>query len=193
MADAQVQRNSKKQVQILITAEDLFSRYGLKKVSVEEICRKAGASKMTFYKYFPNKSDLFRQIWNLWIEEGYDYLDEVNERDIPFPEKIRLILEYKLDFAARMNPDLIEEILHTDLDMHALTTRLMAWLLKAQARGDIRSEIRPEFLLAAFDKVYYGLTRDDELRKLYPDIAEFTKEIFNFYFYGIMGKPATEN
>ena len=180
MAHAQVQRNSKKQAQILRTAEDLFSRYGIKKVSVEEICRKAGASKMTFYKYFPNKSDLFRQIWNLWIEEGYDYLDEVNERDIPFPEKIRLILEYKLDFAARLNPDLIEEMLHIDLDLHAFTARLMAWLLEAQARGDIRPEVRPEFMLASFDRVYYTLAQDGDLRGLYPDIAEFTKEIFNF-------------
>ena len=193
MADAQVQGNSKKQAQILKTAEDLFSRYGLKKVSVEEICRKASASKMTFYKYFPNKSDLFRQIWNQWVEEGLDYLDEVNELDIPFPEKIRLILEYKLDFAARLNPDLIEEILHFDLDIHAFTARLMAWFLEAQTRGDIRSETHPEFLLAAFDKIYYALARDDELRKTFPDIAEFTKEIFNFYFYGIMGRPAAEN
>ena len=193
MADAQVQGNSKKQMQILKTAEELFSVHGIKKVSVEEICRKAGASKMTFYKYFPNKSDLFRQIWNQWIEEGFGYLDEVNELDIPFPEKIRLILQYKLDFQAKLNPDLIEEILHIDLDLHAFTARLMAWFLEAQATGDIRPEVRPEFLLAAFDKVYYALARDDDLRKLYPDIAEFTKEIFNFYYYGIMGRPASEN
>ena len=193
MAGAQVPRNSKKQAQILKTAEDLFSRYGLKKVSVEEICRKAGVSKMTFYKYFPNKSDLFRQIWNQWIEEGYDYLDEVNERDVPFPEKIRLILGFKLDFAARLNPDLLEEMLHFDFDTHAFTGRIVDWLLEAQARGDIRPEIRPEFLLGAFDSVYYPLFKDDELRKLYPDIAEFIKEIFNFYFYGIMGRPAGEN
>ena len=193
MADAQVQRNSKKQAQILKTAEDLFSRYGIKKVSVEEICRKAGVSKMTFYKYFSNKSNLFEQIWDLWIEEGYNYLDEVSELDIPFPEKIRLILQYKLDFAARMNPDLIEDFLHIDLDLHAFTARLLAWLLEAQVRGDIRPEVRPEFMLASFDRLYYTLARDDDLRGLYPDIAEFTREIFNFYFYGIMGKPAAEN
>jgi AcrR family transcriptional regulator len=193
MSGAQVQRNSKKQAQILKTAEALFSRYGIKRVSVEEICRKAGASKMTFYKYFPNKSDLFKHIWGLWIEEGYDYLDEINERDIPFPEKIRLILEYKLDFAARMNPDLIEEVIHIDLDMQAFTAHLMAWFLEAQTRGDIRPEVRPEFMLAAFDRVYYALAKDDDLRNLYPDIDEFIKEIYNFFFYGIMGKPASEN
>jgi len=34
-------------------------------VSVEELCREAGASKMTFYKYFANKAELFRdESWN---------------------------------------------------------------------------------------------------------------------------------
>jgi hypothetical protein len=34
-------------------------------VSVEELCREAGASKMTFYKYFANKAELIRdESWN---------------------------------------------------------------------------------------------------------------------------------
>jgi hypothetical protein len=34
-------------------------------VSVEELCREAGASKVTFYKYFANKAELIRdESWN---------------------------------------------------------------------------------------------------------------------------------
>ena len=162
------------------------------KVSVEEICRKAEVSKMTFYKYFANKEDLFRHVWDQWIEDGFTYLDDIDALNIPFPEKIRTILQYKLDFAARMGSDLIEDFLHTDIDIHSFSDRLLEWLLEAQARGDIRPGVRPEFMLAAFDRIYYTLSRDDELRGLYPDIAMFTREIFNFYFYGIMGLPAEE-
>ena len=192
MAERRIQKISKKQARIVETANDLFRRYGIKKVTVEEICRKAGASKMTFYKYFANKSELFLHIWNQWVEKEFDNLDEVNELDIPFPEKIRLVLQYKLDFTARIGPDLLEEIFHYDLDIHAFTPRILAWLLEAQARGEIRPEVRPEFLFGAFDRIYYTLIRDDDLRKLYPDISEFIKEIFNFYFYGIMGQPGRE-
>ncbi len=192
MAERRIQKISKKQARIVETANDLFRRYGIKKVTVEEICRKAGASKMTFYKYFANKSELFLHIWNQWVEKEFDNLDEVNELDIPFPEKIRLVLQYKLDFTARIGPDLLEEIFHYDLDIHAFTPRILAWLLEAQARGEVRPEVRPEFLFGAFDRIYYTLIRDDDLRKLYPDISEFIKEIFNFYFYGIMGQPGRE-
>ena len=53
---------SKKQQQIIETAEELFFRHGIKRVTVEEICQKASVSKMTFYKYFANKNDLAEHI-----------------------------------------------------------------------------------------------------------------------------------
>ena len=49
---------SKKLQQITQTAYDLFWRHGIKRVTIEEICRTSGVSKMTFYKYFDNKNDL---------------------------------------------------------------------------------------------------------------------------------------
>ena len=48
--------------QIVETATDLFMRFGVKRVTVEEICRTAQISKMTFYKYFNNKIELAEYI-----------------------------------------------------------------------------------------------------------------------------------
>ena len=41
-------KNKKKQ-SIIKASRDLFMRYGIKRVTVEEICETAGVSKMTFY------------------------------------------------------------------------------------------------------------------------------------------------
>ena len=49
---------TKKQDQIIQAGRHLFWKYGMKRVSIEEICREAGVSKMTFYKYFANKTAL---------------------------------------------------------------------------------------------------------------------------------------
>ena len=48
--------------EIVEAGRQLFFRYGLKKVTVTEICTGAGVSKMTFYKYFPNKQALAKTI-----------------------------------------------------------------------------------------------------------------------------------
>ena len=39
-------------------------------MTVEEVCREAAVSKMTFYKYFQNKVELVRTIRDNWVEEG---------------------------------------------------------------------------------------------------------------------------
>ncbi len=43
-------------------AEPLFERFGLRKTTVEEICRAVGASKRTFYELFADKVDLARRL-----------------------------------------------------------------------------------------------------------------------------------
>ena len=40
------------------TAKNLFFKFGLRRVSVEEICKKASVSKMTFYRNFNNKEHI---------------------------------------------------------------------------------------------------------------------------------------
>ncbi len=44
--------------QILRTSEDLFAQYGIRSVSIDDICKRLGISKKTFYVYFEQKADL---------------------------------------------------------------------------------------------------------------------------------------
>ena len=43
---------------IVLLAEEMFSLYGLKSVSIDDLCKKMGMSKKTFYEYFATKEDL---------------------------------------------------------------------------------------------------------------------------------------
>lgn len=44
------------------TALSLFSQHGWKHISVDEICRQANVSRVTFYKHFKNKKILLMQL-----------------------------------------------------------------------------------------------------------------------------------
>ncbi len=48
-----------KEIRILAAAQELFSRYGLRKTSIEEIAKSAGLGKGTVYLYFRSKEDIF--------------------------------------------------------------------------------------------------------------------------------------
>ena len=47
---------------IIATAQELFSRFGLRKTTLEEIIRRANVAKGTLYKYFSNKEVLFMEV-----------------------------------------------------------------------------------------------------------------------------------
>jgi len=55
LTDSQIKRRQ----QIFDAAENLFERYGFKKTTILDLCKAAGLSKPTFYKYFKNKEYLF--------------------------------------------------------------------------------------------------------------------------------------
>jgi AcrR family transcriptional regulator len=48
-----------KEIRIIEAAQILFSRYGLKKTSIEDIAKSAGLGKGTVYLYFRSKEDIF--------------------------------------------------------------------------------------------------------------------------------------
>jgi AcrR family transcriptional regulator len=51
-----------KEREIVDTARSLVSRHGLKKVTIDDIARKAHVSKATVYKYFRNKTEIFDEV-----------------------------------------------------------------------------------------------------------------------------------
>ena len=192
-------KKSKKPTQIVETSENLFKRFGIKRVTVEEICRKANVSKMTFYKYFPNKIELVKYIWNSWYEEGFGKFDEINAMKIPITEKLPLMIEWKMGLISDMSSEFIEEYIHVDSELQEFMLeyiqksykRFMDYIVGWQKNGDIRPEIRPEFLIAVLDKLQ-EIFGDDNLKKLYNDHTEFVHELHKLFFYGILPRPGSE-
>lgn len=186
---------SKKQHQIIDTAEELFFRHGIRRVTVEEICQKAGVSKMTFYRYFTNKIDLVKYISYAWLEKGEKKLAEVRATDIPFPEKLQIMLGYRLQVMATMSTEFIEEYMQLDFYVpiqQAWLQRVVQFLAEAQREGYIRPGVRPEFILIVVNKLN-ELVEDEYLKSLYPNYVELSREVFNFLYYGILTGDHSEN
>ena len=180
-------KRSKKREQIVQTAERLFSRFGAKRVTVEEICQEAGASKMTFYKYFPNKVELVRSIRDDWVEDGFRKFDEINATDIPFPEKINLMTRWKVEFTSRVNAEFIRELVSIDDVMDQAKQRFIGNITNAQINGEIRPDIKPEFLMLVVDKIY-ELVKEDRWKSVFSDFSEFQEQVRTLIFFGLLSR-----
>lgn len=177
--------------QLIQTSEALFIQHGMKRVTVEEICTQANVSKPTFYKYFQNKEAIARRIVELWIEDILQRIDEIEEREIPFSEKMKLILEMKLELSARPGPEFTKDLLPLSIDFSSGYQRVMEFFIASQGKGDIREDIRPEVLLAAFT-VLHQLIKDPKIRSLYSNPESISGDVFKLFYYGALSASQRE-
>jgi len=192
MKSARRKNGSRKMNRIIETATGLFMEHGIRRITIEEICLTAGASKMTFYKYFDNKIDLLRHIWERWFDEGYRVLDEIDAMDISFAEKMQRLIEYKMDLLSRMSPEFLGEVIHASPELAAFIgemkaknlSRFMGFVERAQERGDMR-KMKPEFFMAVMNGLQ-EIVSDEELAKTYPDRLTLIHDVHDFLFFGIL-------
>ena len=180
--------------QLLETARHLFKRYGMKRVTIEEICQTANVSKMTFYKFFKNKTDLARHLIDRMITENMSQYRAIMDQDIPFPEKVEKTIEMKLEQARDVSQEYFHDVTQapdpqfaefiTGKQQEAFQEVLRDYL-EAQKRGDLRKDMRPEFILYFLNHMVEMLT-DERLVKLYDSPEDLIIELTKFFFYGIM-------
>ena len=90
---------------LLAAGREFFSRYGLRKTTVEELARKAGIAKGTFYLFFPSKEALYREVLlsvmpdmvKRLLERSFGVAEDVREALVLYQkELVRLIEENEL-------------------------------------------------------------------------------------------------
>jgi AcrR family transcriptional regulator len=180
--------------QLTATAHDLFMRFGIRRVSVEEICSEANISKMTFYKYFKNKIELAKYLLNQIFSEQMTKYQKIIAQQAPFPEKVKQIIQLKHEQTNMMSEEFyndlwknpnkeIAELLKKLSD--ASSQKILNSFKAAIENGDIRRDLKPEFILYFLSHMA-EMAKDDNLLKLYHSPNELAMELINFFFYGIL-------
>lgn len=96
-----------KREMVIDKARELFTRYGYKKVSMDEIARNAGVTKKTIYSYFKDKEAMFRYFIDEEIEKMKSKID-IGKNNGVFLENVSNSLYAMLLF--RKNSALLEVI-----------------------------------------------------------------------------------
>ena len=88
-----------KEEQIINAARELFKNYGFKKVSMDEIARKAEVTKRTVYKYFASKQDLLKFFINEELINMKKIIEDTEKKNSDFFECVHecifRLLQYK--------------------------------------------------------------------------------------------------
>ena len=186
------QFKSNKHKNIYNSAQDLFWKHGIKKVSVEEICKKAEVSKMTFYKFFSNKTDLAIIILNDKINTSIKRHIDVINSDMPFQEKIKKFFELKAIDTNELSFEFVDDFIHIpelkatyESSKKKVFDLFIDFLKDSQKKGLIRKDIKIEFIIRQLI-LAHTIMEDEHLLSLYKNPQELAIESMNFIFYGIL-------
>ena len=179
---------------IVSTARSLFWKFGIRRVSIEEICREANVSKMTFYKHFGNKVDLVKFLIEQLTAEGLSAYKKIMDQPIPFSEKVKQTIQLKMKQTDEVSQEFFNDIhKHADPEImgffnqkaHESLQIVIKDYNEAQKKGDIRQDIKPEFIHYFFNHIL-DMAEDESLAGLYESPQALIMELTNFFFYGIL-------
>jgi AcrR family transcriptional regulator len=178
---------------ILAKGRELFWKYGFKKVSVQEICKEAGISKMTYYKFFANKAELAKAVFDQEANQSVKAFRNIIEEKNSPPEKIMKLIAMKQEGASGISKEFLTDFYSDDkagIKIYIEEKTNAAWgemlndFKKAQRKGIFRKDLKPEFFLYFSQKAGEMLS-DERLLKLYKRPQELVAEFSNFFAFGI--------
>jgi len=182
-----------KRTLILNTGKELLWKFGFRRVTIEEICKEAGVSKMTFYKYFPNKMELATNILDEVFDESIMKIRKLHD-DHESPDKtLRKILQLKSEGSRGISEEFIKDLYTNPEDelksyMEKKTGMVMAEIIKVYEKGKIDGWVRKDLnipFLILFSQKTIGMLSEDEILHYFDSPQEMIMELTNLFIYGI--------
>lgn len=186
-------RRTKKREQILDAGSELFQHKGIRRVTVAEVCERASVSKVTFYKYFTDKTELARSVLDMLCDRVLARLDELEAMDVPFVDKAREFVAERARLAAELSPEFVRDLYGAGPELadfvreRAVHDRkyFIAFLERAQSAGDVRRSVSPELILAVVEKLT-ALGADDALVERCGGFEAVTRGVNEIFFFGVL-------
>lgn len=181
-------------VEILMDSYELFSLFGIKRVTMKDVAEKAGISRSTIYKYFTSKRDLVNSLLDLQLQRVSGTIELLKDESRSFDEKLNLIMKFKHQAMQEMGDIFIQELLadgeymgHLHKMQCKFTTGFVDFLQREKDAGNIKDELDPEFLFVLLQSLEHQLS-DDRLYEYYSSIGELTIALMNVVLRGICAK-----
>jgi AcrR family transcriptional regulator len=191
-------RKAKKTESIRTAAMELFLHYGIHKVSVNEIAKKANVSPATLFNYYGSKEQLIMDVLTIQMDaqlEKYEHI--LNDESLSFIEKTKQIMFGEIEMLGQLSsvysgtdlkPSPIVNFLQT-YEGEKLIPFFMRYVEMGQAEGFFSEKLETSHLLAYFDMYKHQMIRimescsEAEQKSLFEKFTEF-------FFYGLIGYKA---
>jgi len=181
---------------ILHSARRLFWKHGFRRVTIDEICREAKTSKMTFYRFFPDKIELAKAVLDQYYEESFIKFRKLIRDDTTVAVKMQQMIQMKYEGSNDISKEFIQDFLmssnpeittYFNEKMKTVWTESISEFKLGQEQGWIRKDLNVEILFRFSQKII-PVIYDKELMDLFENPHDLVMEVTNLIIYGIAPK-----
>lgn len=149
---------------IINSSKELFLKYGVKSVSMDDISRFLGISKKTIYNFISNKKDLVSSVVSAFIEEEVEATKKILKDSNNAIDEITSIGEYVLQSLRSMKPTMAYDLQKYHPEAWRLVEDNHYAYIKEVIRNNIKRGIKEGYYREDIDpivtsKIYVGMAR----------------------------------
>jgi AcrR family transcriptional regulator len=179
---------------ILLKAHDLFNRYGIRSVSMDDIAAQLGMSKKTLYQYYTDKDELVNAVFDVALKTNHDQCVNSREQRDNAIHEVFLSFDMVREMLVNMNPSLLFDLqkyhpsafrkylsFKNDFLYHLVKSNLEQGIEEELYRPEIDVEVLTRFRLS---NVMLSLNSD-----IFPDnktsVIHIEEQLLEHFIYGL--------
>ena len=180
---------------ILKGTEELFMKYGVRSISMDDISRHLSVSKKTLYQHFADKDELVTLVSRGHLERSMKQYEELRENSRNPIEELAMISVCMKKDMEEINPGLLFDIqkfhpkawkVWLDYKNEFIHDSVVRNLKQGMEDGHIRPEVNPEIIA----KVRIELVQIAFNTEVFPTsqfrLSEVQAQIFDQFVYGLV-------
>lgn len=180
---------------ILKGAEELFMRYGVRSISMDDIARHLAVSKKTLYQHFADKDELVMMVSRSYMQIHANEFEEIRKTSVNTVEELARISVCMKKNMEGLNPAMLFDLqkfhpkawsIWLDFKNKYIRESVIATLRQGIADGFIRPDIDPEVLAAVRIELVQMAFNPDVFPRERFNLADVQVQIFDHFVLGLV-------
>jgi AcrR family transcriptional regulator len=180
---------------IRIRADEMFTKFGYTKITMEEIAGALGISKKTLYKHYSNKECILKEIVGRAKCEVETFVEALlNNKKIQFIDKLKMFMNFLAKQTARLENPMIHDLMKHNPEIwhdivefrkHKAYNHLSELIEQGKKSKTFSKNINTDVIVIAYVSAIHSLISPDNLLTLPISADQAYMEIMKIFFEGI--------
>ncbi len=185
----------------LKTVLGLYSKYGIKSVTMDDVSRELGISKKTLYNFVTDKNELVEKVIDFQCKERKTWMKSLNLDKLPALEEVvqvsKMINKTISEFSPSFQYDLSKYYIAIhrkmmNINRESMAKSMLQNIKKGKAEGYYRTELNEDIIVNMHISNVENLTETGfyNAQKVNPEKVQ--RELFAYHMHAILNEKGLE-